>query len=87
MNNLELMAVFDAGHDLLEEPAGNWLGHASIRDDVLEQFATGEFEDDYDVGWGGDYFVSGFGIGISECRGVEWTECGENVQLDDVSVS
>jgi len=68
MNNLELVAVFDARHDLLEEPTSNWLGHASIRDDVFEQFTTGEFEDDDDVGGGGDYFVSGYGIGVSERR-------------------
>jgi len=66
MNNLELVAVFNAGHDLLEEPTSNLLGHTSVRDDVLEQFATGEFENDDDVGGGRDYFVSGYGIGVSE---------------------
>jgi hypothetical protein len=66
MNNLELVTVLDAGHDLLEEPTGNWLGHTSIGDDVLEEFTAGEFEDDDDVGGGGDDFVSGYGIGVSE---------------------
>ena len=86
MNNLEFVAVFDTGHDLLEKATGNGLGHASVCDDVLEQFATGEFEDDYDVGGSGDYFVSGYGIGISECRG-EGDGGRENVQLDDVRMS
>jgi hypothetical protein len=86
MNNLELVAVFDAGHDLLEEPTGNWLSHTPVCDDVLEQFATGEFEDDNDVGGGGDHFVSGYEVGISKCR--EWgAKGGENIQLDDVRVS
>ena len=71
VNNLELVAVFDAGHDLLEEPTGDWLSHASIRDDVLEQFTAGEFEDDDDVGGGGDDFVSEWGIEFSErSRGI-----------------
>lgn len=68
MNNLELVAVFDAGHDLLEEPTSDRLSHASVCDDVLEQFAAGEFEYDDDVGGGGDYFVSGYRIGLSEHR-------------------
>ena len=58
MNNLKLVTVFDAGHDLLEEPPSGGFGHASIGDDVFKQFAAGEFEDDDDVGRGGDYFVS-----------------------------
>ena len=69
MNNLELVTVFDAGHGLLEEAASNRFGHTSVLDDVLEQFAPGEFEDDDDVSRGGDYFVSGDGIGVSERRG------------------
>ena len=43
MDDLEFVAIFDTGHDLLEEPTGNWFSHASIRDDVLEEFATGKF--------------------------------------------
>ena len=85
MDNLEFVAIFDAGHDLLEESAGNWFSHASVRDDVVEQFAAGEFEDDDDVGRGGDYLVSGYGIGLSERRG-----CNErrgDIQLDNVRVS
>ena len=70
MDNLEFVTIFDAGHDLLEEPAGNGFSHASVRDDVIEQFAAGEFEDDDDVGGGGDYFVSGYGISLSERRGM-----------------
>lgn len=69
MNNLEFVTVFDARHDLLEEPTSNWFGHASIGDDVFEQFATSEFEDDNDVCWGGDDFVSGQRISRSEGRG------------------
>ena len=61
---LKFVAVFDARHDLLEEAAGNWFGHAPIRNDVFKQFATGEFEDDDDVGGGRDYFVSRCGIGL-----------------------
>jgi hypothetical protein len=86
MNNLELVAVFDAGHDLLEEPTSDRLGHTSVRDDVFEQFAAGEFEDDDDVSRGGDYFVSGDGIGVSRRKGM-WRKGGENIQLDDVRVS
>ena len=70
VNDLEFVAILDAGHNLLEEPTGNWLSHASVRDDVFEQFTAGEFEDDDDVGGGGDYFVSGYGIGLSEHRGI-----------------
>lgn len=70
VDNLEFVAVFDTRHDLLEEPTGDWLGHASVRDDVLKQLATGKFEDDDDVGGGGDYFVSRREIGLSECRGI-----------------
>ena len=36
VNNLEFVAVFDARHDLLEEPTSNWLGHAAVSDDVFE---------------------------------------------------
>ena len=64
VDNLKFVAVFDTRHDLLEEPAGNLLGHASVRNDVLKQLATGEFEDDDDVGGGGDYFVSRCEIGL-----------------------
>ena len=71
MNDLEFVAIFDAGHDLLEEPTGNRLSHASVRDDVLEQFTAGKFEDDDDVGGSGDDFVSGYGIGFSELKGIE----------------
>jgi len=70
VDDLEFVAIFDTGHDLLEEPTGNWLSHASVRDDVLEQFTAGEFEDDDDVGGSGDYFVSGYGIGLSERKGI-----------------
>jgi len=69
MDNLEFVAVFDARHDLLEEPTGNRLSHTSVRDDVFEQLATGEFEDDDDVGGGGDYFVPAYEIGLLERRG------------------
>ena len=86
MNNLEFVTVFNAGHDLLEEPTGNWLGHAAVVDDVVEQFATGEFEDNDDVGRGGDYLVPGRGTGASE-RGGNGTEGGGNIQFDDVRVS
>jgi len=86
VNNLELVAVFDTGHDLLKEPTSNWLSHASIRDDVLEKFAPGEFEYDDDVGGGGDNLVSGYGIGLSESREMG-TKGGEDIQLDDVGVS
>ena len=71
VDNLEFVAVFDAGHDLLEEPTGNLLRHTSICDDVLEQFATGEFEDDDDVGGGGDHFESGWGS-VSQSVGGQW---------------
>lgn len=65
VDNLQFVAVFDARHDLLEEPTGNCLVHASIRDDVFKQFAAGEFEDDDNVCRGGDDFVSGRIIGLS----------------------
>jgi hypothetical protein len=69
MNDLEFVAILYAGHDLLEESTGNWLGHASVRDDVLEEFTAGEFEDDDDVGGGGDDFVSGYRTNLSARRG------------------
>lgn len=70
MNNLEFVTVFDTGHDLLKEPTRNRLGHASMGDDVLEQFAACEFKNDDDVGGGRDDFVSGYGINGSESGGM-----------------
>ena len=69
MNNLEFVAVFDAGHDLLEEPTSHRLSHASIGDDVVEEFTAGKFEDDDNVGGSRDDFVSRCGIDGSGCEG------------------
>ena len=79
MNNLQFVTVFDAGHDLLEEPTSNWFSHASVRDDVFEQFAAGKFKDDDDVCRGGDDFVSGHIIGrsVREREGM-WGRAGEH---------
>ena len=71
---------------MLEKPTGDWFGHASVRDDVFEQFTAGEFKDDDDVGGGGDDLVSGYEIGGSE-RGGMRRESEWDVQLDDVGMS
>jgi hypothetical protein len=58
VNDFESMGVFNAGNDLLEESAGASLGHAAIRDYVVEKLATGVFEDEDDIGWSGNDFIS-----------------------------
>ena len=80
MNNLQFVAVFYAGHDLLEKSTSDGFTHATVRDDVLEQFAAGEFEDDDDVCRGGNDFVSGHRIGCSRRKGM-WRKGGRTYNL------
>ena len=58
MDDLEFVAVLDAGYELLKESPSAWLGHTTVVDDVVEEFATGVFEDDYDICRSGYDFIS-----------------------------
>lgn len=58
MYDLQFVAVLDAGYELLKESSCAWLGHTPVVDDVVEQFATGVFQDDDDICRGGYNFIS-----------------------------
>ena len=58
MDDLESVRVLNARDDLLEEAPCALFWHAAVGDDVVEELASGVFEDEDDVGRCGDDFIS-----------------------------
>lgn len=58
MYYLEMVAVLNAGYELLEEPTRLRFGHAPVRNDIVEEFAACVLEYNDDVCGGRDDFIS-----------------------------
>ena len=66
MDDFEFMGVFNAANELLEEPTSAFGRHASVGDDVVEQLASGIFENNDNVCGGRYDFVSTIKIRICD---------------------